>query len=161
MNQDNQPFFNLLVAFNLAETAVTDEGFPKKNFIGTILLNRLLNANLEAAGQLLRPGFGSGALNHSLYIFAVRDVHAAAEIVRAATLPEIQTTIFRFDEVEGIFRRIGSSNGKDLQLAEVQLALSAASSQVAQGLERLNKFQALLQAQSAQPLPPPSNENPG
>ena len=159
MNTNTEPLINLLVAFHVADTEANHLIFPENNLIGAILLARLLNAKLEAAGELFRPGDCRGVLNHLLFRFAVRDVHASAEIVRTAALPEIPLNIFRYDESEGIYRRLFSTNFKDLQLTEVETAIAAVNVHESTILEKLLEMEAREQSQAGQQPPPPSTEN--
>ena len=104
-----------------ASHPVTATVFPEHNFMGGLLLSKLLDAKLDAGGQLLTPVPVCGPLNKCMFICTVADWRVARKIImtvldNAALL--LFARLYRIDECEQILRHLFPAEGKDIFMAD-------------------------------------------
>jgi hypothetical protein len=104
---------NLILTLEFNQVRLTDKIpmseliLPEQNFIATGILAGLLDAVLEAAGELVSPTHFVGPFNHSIYMCDVHDINAAAKTLWPVLEKHLLASgakILRFDEKEKIWR---------------------------------------------------------
>jgi hypothetical protein len=143
----------MFLVLDVSGAGGADKFSPHNNFIGAQLLARLLDEKLEQAGQLITPAAYAGPLNHSQFVFNVRDAVEAARVVAAALKPFrvfSGAQLYRFAKDELIFRNL-LLPGKDLLAADLeQKAMTIKKlTDAAQMLSVLEALSAALEAAAA------------